>query len=824
MKALLVFGMSMVTATSIVGLTACGDEHDHVDENNDGKCDICQNDMTPQGDDSGTNLKVPVEKVELNKTDLTLEIGDEETLTATVTPDTATVKAVNWSVEPAGVVDVVGGKVTAKAAGTATITATADGKSATCSVTVNAPAPKPEVTKEEWEAALSETAFTNFTATSSMTATEDEEETAAITYKVDLPNGKYYHNDSGDAYYSKEAEDKYYKYSKAEDSEDYSKDEITAEEYAEGLHMESSPLNLTGYKDIFEDVDYNPEKESYIGTGVLPSEDIPQGFDVEFKFDNGKLIYAVIYYDDGAPGMVFELSAYGTTTVDLPKVGGDIDKVDVEKVELNKNTLTLDIGDEETLTATVTPDNADDKTVSWTSSDPSVATVDDSGKVTAVAVGTATITATADGQSATCNVTVNDPNGEHVKVDVEKVELNKNTLTLKVGGEETLTATVTPDNADDKTVSWTSSDPSVATVDDSGKVTAVAVGTATITATADGQSATCSVTVNPSNETGIALTFSNVSRYGGANNDENVEMTVKYDIGEDAIDMGADKQFDAAYINGTKNADTGWADQGTPGGTHRQAHLWLRGFKAEYDTEYVITLKKGDTVVATGTLLIETPKSMAVSSDTENALIGNILTLNPEDVVMLEASITGNFPEGAAYKWQITKGGEYIELESEDETAIITAKEYSGEDNLTAEVTVTYGVEGTTVSKVISVTVKGSGNNGDDPYAAITLVLEGSAPYAPEFFEFVLTNANQPSGITYAAIKESCTSYKIMVAGDEEKTNLAGTHWNMFVFGPPADNCYHLQLQNTAQWKSGTTYNIEFYNGSTLIAVATVNY
>ena len=236
----------------------------------------------------------------------------------------------------------------------------------------------------------------------------------------------------------------------------------------------------------------------------------------------------------------------------------------------------------------------------------------------------------------------------------------------------------------------------------------------------------------------------------------------------------------------------------------------------------MLKIKKGDTVVATGTLLIETPKSMAVSCETENALVGTMLTLEPEASAVLVAAITGNFPDGAAYDWQITEGGEYIEIESNADKATITAKAYSGESNQTAQVTVTYGVEGTTVTKTINVTVKGNSGDDPDPYAAITLVLEGTAPYAPEFFEFVLTNANQPSGITYATLKDSCTSYTIKEAGSE--ANVAGTHWNMFVFGPPADNCYHLQIQNTAQWKSGTTYNIEFYNGSTLIAVATVNY
>ena len=175
------------------------------------------------------------------------------------------------------------------------------------------------------------------------------------------------------------------------------------------------------------------------------------------------------------------------------------DEVLVSKIELNKTELTLKTGASETLEATVTPDNATNKKVTWTSSNTDAATVDGSGKVTAVSAGTATVTATAadgSGKSASCEVTVRDPEPDEVLVS--KIELNKTELALETGASETLEVTVTPDNATNKKVTWASSNTDAATVDGSGKVTAVSAGTATVTATAadgSGKSASCEVTV-----------------------------------------------------------------------------------------------------------------------------------------------------------------------------------------------------------------------------------------------------------------------------------------------------------------------------------------
>ncbi len=166
-------------------------------------------------------------------------------------------------------------------------------------------------------------------------------------------------------------------------------------------------------------------------------------------------------------------------------------KIPVASVELSQTEITLEVDGTATLTATVSPDNATNKTVIWESDKTNIATVDNTGKVSAIAQGTAKITATVDGKSANCTVTVTAK-----PVPVTGITLDQTEITLEIDEMETLTATLTPDNATDKTVTWTVAPAGVVSVDDNGKITALKDGTATITATANGKSANCTVTVN----------------------------------------------------------------------------------------------------------------------------------------------------------------------------------------------------------------------------------------------------------------------------------------------------------------------------------------
>ena len=157
--------------------------------------------------------------------------------------------------------------------------------------------------------------------------------------------------------------------------------------------------------------------------------------------------------------------------------------------------LTLEVGQTGALTATVAPATATNKAVTWTSSAPAIATVDASGTVKGIAPGTATITVkTADGgKTATCAVTVKEAAAPPVKVT--GITLNYSSITVNGDLERVqLIATVAPATATDQSLTWTSSDASVASVDGAGLVTIRKKGKATVTAKANdgsGVSASC---------------------------------------------------------------------------------------------------------------------------------------------------------------------------------------------------------------------------------------------------------------------------------------------------------------------------------------------
>lgn len=235
---------------------------------------------------------------------------------------------------------------------------------------------------------------------------------------------------------------------------------------------------------------------------------LQQGEDYEF--------YAEIY--DVAGNKVVSPSNYTTAPLSIRTA-----QTYVTGIVLSPTSKTINVGEKAQITATVNPSGAKIQTVEWHTSDAGVATVSSTGEVTAVGIGDAQITAkSTDGSNKTsnvCTITVIQP--------VSGVSLNTSTASVDVGSTVTLTATVSPSNATNKTVTWSTGNSSIATVSN-GVVTGVAEGTATITVTtADGnKTASCTVTVNPTYYGGFSGEASTSTNYVGYYADIDYDGTV----------------------------------------------------------------------------------------------------------------------------------------------------------------------------------------------------------------------------------------------------------------------------------------------------------
>ena len=496
---------------------------------------------------------IEVESISLDKTGITLTEGDEFTLTATVKPDNATDKAVSWASSNNNVASVEGGKVTAIAEGSATITATAGDKTATCEVTVN----KQYIVVES--VSLSETALSlikGATATLTATVSPADATNPAVSWTssdesvASVKDGVVTAIKSGTATITATAENATATCavtvsnpatSLSLDQRElalYEGESATLVATVEPADADDLPVAWTSADPEIATVDANG-KVTAIAQGtvritatcgnfwascqvtvnpkVIPVEDITldkttleltkgaeatltanvlpntatdktvtwSTSDASVATVNDGVVKAIKSGTATITASVGRKSATCAVTVTTP----------VTRLALDKNELALTEGETAQLTPTVEPEDADDKTVAWKSSNTNVATVDAEGKVTAVSEGEAVITATCGNFWANCRVTVSKK-----IIPVDAITLDKTTLDLITGATATLTATVSPDNATDKTVSWTSSNTNVAAVDANGKITAIATGETTITATTvDGlKRATCAVTVtNP---------------------------------------------------------------------------------------------------------------------------------------------------------------------------------------------------------------------------------------------------------------------------------------------------------------------------------------
>lgn len=438
-----------------------------------------------------TDIKVT--GITLNKTTLNIKTGATEQLTARVQPTDATNSKVTWSSNEPTVAEVdQTGMITAKKEGSAVITVTAQdgsGKTATCQVNVtdikvsgitlsaSTLAMQTEDVKQ-----LSVTNITPANATNKALKWESKNTWVATVDE----SGNVTAKNPGEATITVTA---------ADNGGAQATCKVTVTERTVPV-IKVTQIQLSQTRaSLIEG------KELQLTATVLPTDATNQSLTWSSSVEGvatvdptgkvtaikaGTTVITATAKDDSG------ISASCTVQVTVPTVK-------VTGITLNKTTASVVKGKTVALTATVTPDTATDKTIKWTTSNKNVATVSPDGVVTAVAAGTAIITATAadgSGVKATCKITVTNP-----VIKVTKVTLNKTTASVVKGKTLTLTATVTPTNATNKNVTWKSSNTKIATVDGNGKVTAVAAGTATIICTAKAdksKSATCKITVtNP---------------------------------------------------------------------------------------------------------------------------------------------------------------------------------------------------------------------------------------------------------------------------------------------------------------------------------------
>ena len=413
--------------------------------------------------------------VSLNKTSATLNTGQTLQLTATVSPSNTSNKAVTWKSSNTTVATVsTTGLVTAKAPGSATITVTtADGsnKSATCALTVKQLATG--VTLNKTSATLNTGQTLQLTATVTPSNTSNK----AVTWKSS--NTSVATVSSSGLVTAKGPGSATITVTTADGSNKSATCALTVIQLATGVSLNKTSATL------------NTGQTLQLTATVTPSN--TSNKNVTWKSSNTTVATV------SSSGLV-TAKAPGTATITVTTADGSNKSATcaltvnqlATGVSLNKTSATLNTGQTLQLTATVTPSNTSNKNVTWTSSNTTVATVSSSGLVTAKAAGTATITVTtADGsnKSATCAITV--------KQLVTGITLNKSALYMVEDDEFTLVATVTPSNAANKAVTWSSTDPNIASVNN-GVVTAYGVGECVIKATTvDGSnlSASCNVIV-----------------------------------------------------------------------------------------------------------------------------------------------------------------------------------------------------------------------------------------------------------------------------------------------------------------------------------------
>ncbi len=453
---------------------------------------VVDNGSTDPGDDPGNNPGGDTDKavtgVTLDKTQITLEEGSFDTLTATVAPSDATNKAVTWSSSDTSVATVSGGVVVAKKAGDAQITVKTNdgGKTAVCKVTVT----------EKKQETVSVTGVTLNRADFSLEQGMSEQ--IKVTVEPSNATNQRVTWSSSDTSVATVSDDGIVTAVKpgttvitavsADGAKAASITVTITERNAATVSVEGVTLNSTT-------LELKEEETAALQATIAPSNATNKN--VFWKSSDENVVFV------SSEGSVLARKA-GEATITAVTADGSyqavcavkVTPVAVESVKVSETELTLPEGISSALGVVITPSNASNRAVAWTSSDENVATVSEEGIVTAVKAGNATITVTTADGAKTASAAVTVIKRDAGSIPVESLGLDKAELELGVNQDASLTATIAPSSATYKHIIWRSSDSSVAIVTSDGQVLALKEGRATITATAADGGATAACTVN----------------------------------------------------------------------------------------------------------------------------------------------------------------------------------------------------------------------------------------------------------------------------------------------------------------------------------------
>ncbi len=587
----------------------------------------------------------PVQKIELDKADATLNKGEELQLSASIYPSNASNQNVTWQTSDETVATVSEGLVTATGKGTAYITVTAQdgGLTAVCKLTVRQLPEEILFGEKQYSVATKETLALTWTVLpensndKNVTFTSDNEEVATVD-----ENGVVTGIKAGEALIT----------AKATDGGIEGSVKLTVIQKAESISVTASSTDI------------------WVGeTEALTAEVLP--FDTTDKSVTWKSSdEAVATVDEN--GVVTGIKA-GTCDIITASVYGTAEGrltvtvlQQITSVELSRTDKAMKIGESFTLTATVLPEDAYNRAVTWESSDEAVAEVDENGVVTAKKLGTATITAISADSSirAECEVRV-------IKL-VDSITFEESSIIIEKGKTATLTPVILPEDATEKQLTWVSDNEDVVTVDENGVVTGVNGGKAKVKAitTTDGVFAECEVTVDV-RSTAIALDKTKATIYCGDRLVIKAEFTPADTTNKNVIWSSSDEEI-ATVENGVVTA----VDSGT-------VTITAKAEDTGVEAECVITVNKH---VSEVNILSD---SLVLEKGTEATLIAKVL---PEDAT--DKSLTWESSNTKAVK---VENGTVSAVGTG--TAVITATSTDGGLSDTCEITVIQKPESITISK-----------------------------------------------------------------------------------------------------------------------------